>query len=88
MKNKVLVKLIVPELDFNFDAFIYVNEILWKAKKMIAKSIYDLTGGSIDIKKDFLLINKSNGRIYDNNEIIIDTDIRNSTELVMILLKQ
>ena len=87
MKNKVLVKIIVPELDYTFDVFIYVNEIVWKTKKMIIKSIYDLTGGSIDMKKEYVLINKSDGEIYDNNKVILDTDIRNSTELILVSLK-
>ena len=35
MKNKVLIKLIVPEIDSDFDIFIPVNEIIWKIKKML-----------------------------------------------------
>ena len=44
MKNKVLIKLIVPELDDTFDLFVPVNEVIWKVKKLIVKSISDLTG--------------------------------------------
>lgn len=43
MKNKVLVKLIVPEIDSNFDLFIPVNELIWKIKKLMIKSVSDLT---------------------------------------------
>lgn len=85
MNNKVLVKLIVPEIDFDFDLFIPVNEQIWRIKKLIIKSIIDVTG--IDISKKtgkFYLINKSNGEIYGNNDIIINTNIRNGTELVAI----
>ena len=39
MNNKVLIKLIVPEIDKTFDVFIPVNEIVWKIKKMLIKSI-------------------------------------------------
>lgn len=84
MNNKVLIKLIVPELDNDFDIFIPVNEIIWKVKKLIVKSISDLSGIELDLRQEYTLLNKQNNRIYDNNEIIINTDIRNSTELLLI----
>ena len=43
MKNKVLIKLIVPEMDMDFDIFIPVNEVVWKIKKLAIKSISDLS---------------------------------------------
>ena len=69
--NKVLIKLIVPELDNTFDIFIPVNEIIWKVKKLIIKSIYDLTGGALEVNREYTLINKLNSMEYDNNAIII-----------------
>lgn len=84
MKNKVLVKLIIPELDTTFDVFVPVNEVMWKAKKLITKSIFDLTGGAIDMEKEYVLINKNTGQCYDNNTILYDTDIRNATELLFL----
>lgn len=83
MKNKILVKLVFPELDETFDVFVPVNEIVWKIKKLLLKSISDITNVPIDLQLDYVLLNKKNGRIYRNNEIIINTDIRNATELVM-----
>ena len=35
MKNKVLVRLIVPELDEVYDLFIPVNEVIWKIMKLL-----------------------------------------------------
>lgn len=48
MKNKILIKLIVPELDETFDIFIPVNELVWKIKKLILKAISDLSNANID----------------------------------------
>lgn len=85
MKNKVLIKLIVPEINYDFDIFIPVNEQIWKIKKLIIKSISDMVGIQMDSKNgDVTLLNKSTGKLYNNNEIVINTDIRNSTELLMI----
>ena len=83
MKNKVLIKIICPELDEQFDLFIPVNEIMWKINKMIIKCISDLTNTNFDINLEYILMNKENGRIYNNNEVVIDTDIRNATELIV-----
>ena len=88
MKNKVLIKLIVPELDNSFDLFIPVNEVLWKVKKLVVKSISDLTGGILDYNKEYILINKVTSIPYANNQIVIDTDIRNASELILLSVKE
>ena len=82
MENKVLVKLILPELDDNFDVFIPVNEIIWKIKKLLIKAISDVTGFLLDNELEYVILNKDNGKVYDNNEIVVNTDIRNGTELL------
>lgn len=84
MTNKVLIKLIVPELDITYDVFIPVNEIVWKIKKLLVKSISDLSGIELDINSDYIIFNKADGYMYNNNDIIIDTNIRNGSELVLI----
>ena len=85
MENKVLIKVTVPLLDDSFDCFIPVNEVVWKIKKLIIKSISDLTNTDLDLKADYVLINKDNGRVYNSNEIVINTDIRNGSELIMLI---
>ena len=50
------------------------------------KSVSDLNPSFTNVKKEYLLINKSTTRIYRNNEIVINTDIRNGTELILISL--
>lgn len=83
MDNKVLIKLIIPESDDSYDLFIPVNEIVWKLKILILKSLKDL-GCVLNEKCEYLLINKDSSKIYYNNELIINTDIRNGTELILI----
>ena len=83
MENKVLIKLIMFDMDECFDIFIPVNEIIWKIKKLIIKSISDITNISLDINNEYILINKDKSKIYDNNEVVINTDIRNGTELIL-----
>ena len=87
MKNKVLIKLMVPEIDYSFDTFIPTNELIWKIKKLVVKSISDLTDKSLDITKNYILLNQESGQIYSNNVTVYETDIRNATELVLLLEK-
>ena len=78
----------MPELDDSFDCFIPVNEVVWKIKKLILKSISDLTNSNFDLRADYVMVNKDNGRVYNSNEIIINTDIRNGSELILMIKKQ
>ena len=84
MQNKVLIKLIVPEIDADFDIFIPVNEVIWKVKKLVLKSIVDLTNIYLSDNVEYIFINKDNCKIYSNNEIVINTDIRNGSEIILI----
>lgn len=85
MKNKVLVKIIFPETEDEFDVFIPVNEYVWKVNKLITKTICDLVGIEFNLKTtDYVFFNKTDGTIYKSNDLVINTNIRNGTELVML----
>lgn len=84
MNNKVLVTFNLLELGISFDAFIPVNEVVWKIKKLVAKSISDLMNIEEIDAKDYILVNKLSSMIYANNQIVIQTDIRNGTELLLV----
>lgn len=87
MNNKVLIKLVIPEIDESFDIFIPINEILWKVKKMLVKSAGDLILKSLDTNKNYILINKNTLEIYPNNIQIAKTDIENGTEIILLSVK-
>ena len=75
----------MPEVDANYDVFIPVNEYVWKVKKLLLKSLSDLYGGIIDLSKNYILFNANTGNIYTNNQIIIETDIKNATKIIITL---
>ncbi len=85
--NKILVKLNAIEYGRIFDVYIPVNYLVWKVNKLLMKSISDICDVDVDLKKEFMLINKKTNEIYQNNSIIREEDIRNATELI-ILTKQ
>ncbi len=79
-----MIKLIIPELDKSFDVYIPVNELVWKIKRLFIKSISDLTNISLNQNIDYLLLNKDTCEVYVNNDIIINTNIRNGSELLFL----
>ena len=87
MKNKILIKLIVPSLMEEFDIFIPVNERISKIKELLINSIFELSDNALDTRLIYSLINPETGEIYNNNLIIRNTNIRNNTRLVMYQMK-
>ena len=86
MENKVLIRLILPDLDDSFDLFIPVNITIYKLKNLLLRSLDEICDCKL-LNGSTTLINKINSRIYNNNEIVINTDIRNASELLLIFNK-
>ena len=82
--NKILINLYVPNLNQHYDLFIPVNEFIWKINKLVVKSISDLSDGKLLMNQNYVIANIETGKIYDNNDIVINTDIRNTSKLALI----
>ena len=73
--------------DENLDLF-YLNieqdekERNEKGNKKVSKKVKNKRNNNK--KNSKLNVNKKNSKIYDNNQILLDTDIRNGTELLLI----
>ena len=83
MNNKVLIKLFVPELDVSFDCFVPVNELIWKIKILLVKAVTDLTNTDYGKRQNYILINRNTSEVYPNNVTLIQTNIRNASELIL-----
>ncbi len=80
--NKYLVKVYVPLLDSNYDIWIPNSKRVKDIVYYISAMLKNLTYGKFEIKI-YDLINRFNGNIYDYNLLINETDIKNSTELII-----
>lgn len=80
--NKYLVKVYVPLLDSNYDVWIPNSKRVKDIVYYISAMLKNLTDGEFEIK-NYDLINRFNGNIYDYNLLINETDIKNSTELII-----
>ena len=81
MNNKVLVEIIVPEIDRKFSVFLPINKKIGNIIILINKAIYELDNNHI--KNTNSLYNRETGRKYEVNLLLYKTDIRNGTALVL-----
>ena len=84
MNNKVLVRISSQHLNGSYDVFIPINEYVGVIIKLVIKILDDINETNKMEGKTFMLINKQTGEIYNNDDIVRDTNIKNSTELLLI----
>ncbi len=82
MEYKVLIKLFVPEIEEIYEMYIPINKTVGEIAELLTKMINDLSK-VYPIKKNVCLCNRYTGIIYEKNNLIRDTDIRNGTELII-----
>lgn len=82
MNNKVLIRLIVPELDEYYDIFIPVNVRIGTIIKLINKSLVDFTNGGFETNNSRRLYDSFKTGFYDYNELVRNTNIRNGSSVV------
>ena len=79
LDNKLFINLYILSLDENYELFIPVDEKVANLVNMLDKSVFPF-----DNKKRGVLLNLYTGVIYNNNDIIRNTDIKNGTKLMLI----
>jgi len=82
--NKILVYIYIPIIEQKYDLFIPINRKIGFIKRMIAKSVIELSKGDYCVNNELKLINKKTNHVYDDNLFVIDTDIRNGCRLVLL----
>lgn len=84
MKNKILVHISVPEIGEEFDLFVPINKRIGNVLILINKAINELTNGALPISTTNCLFNSFTGEKYLYNSLVIDTNIRNGTKLILL----
>lgn len=85
MKNKILIQLIVPELEEKYDVFIPVNRRIGSIVEILNKTLYEITSGIYNIENsDRLLYNSKTGEKYNAQDLVRNTNIRNGTKIVLL----
>ena len=84
MDNKVLVKLVVPEIDQTYDVYLPVNKKIGNIVNLLNKAINELTENVFPISNKNKLYNAITKKIYQPDLLLAYSDIRNGTTLVLV----
>ena len=84
MKNKVLVDLIVPEIDEEYSVYLPINKKIGNIIILLNKAIYELTNGDFELSSTNYLYNKDTCERYSFDTLLFNTNIRNGTRLILI----
>lgn len=82
MEYKLLVKLIVPEIEKSYEVYIPINRTVKEVCSLLNRMINEDTAGLYPIKEDSILCNRYGSEFYANNSYIRDTNIVNGSQLV------
>lgn len=83
MEYKVLIKLYLPEIEESYEAYIPLYKTVAEVSGLLNQMAHSMAD-IFPILPTTLLYNRRTGVLYDQATLIVDTDIRNGTELVMI----
>lgn len=84
VKNKYLITILIPDIEYEFDVYIPSNKKVGTIKKYLYSAINELTNGAFKIKDNVIFIDRDNGITYDNDKLIKDSGIKNGTKIVLI----
>ena len=84
MKNKVLVELIVPEIDQKFDVLLPINKKIGNIINLLNETIEELSSGELPKSKSNQLYNAITNEKYGSDILLANTNIRNGSILVLI----
>lgn len=84
MKNKVLVNLLVPEIDLQFDIYLPINKKIGNIICLLNKSINELTDGELVLSNCNKLYNAFTKELYPSDILLANTSIRNGTKLILL----
>ena len=84
MKNKILIRLYVPTLNFEYEVFIPTNEIVKKVVDLIVKSVDELCDDALPDDIPYYLFDPETSQIYANSSVIRDTNMSNDKRVILI----
>ena len=82
LNDKVLVNVYVLNIDKNFDMYVPINEKIGNILLLLKKSFTEID--MVNFNKDLILLNLLNGKVYQYDEILKNTDINNNAKLLLI----
>ena len=85
MNDKVIVQIIVPEINQTYDLFLPISKKMGTIISLLNKGINELTNGEFPMSTRCQLYNAVSLKVYESNILLFNTDIRNGTKLVLLI---
>jgi len=84
MKNKILIELIVPEIDEKYDLYIPINKKVGNIVVLLNRALKEMTNGVYVASNTSCIYNSVTGEKYHMDVLVRETDIRNGSILVIL----
>lgn len=81
--NKILITLVVPMIDKEYDIFIPISKKIFVAKKLLIEAVNELSEGHYPIKEKCTLLSDL-GIPFDDEKTIKDSKIKNGDRIILI----
>ena len=82
MNNKVLVKVVIPEIDEVYDVFIPINIRIGMVIKLLNESLGEISNGLYVSKDNRKIYNVADANPYPFNKLVRETNIRNGSTVI------
>lgn len=77
-------ELIVPEIDKTYQIYLPINKKIGNIINLLNEAIFELSNGELPQSKSNSLYNVDTLEMYLSDTLLINTNIRNGTRLVLI----
>lgn len=83
-KNKILICLYIPLIEKTYDLYIPINKKVGTIKNLIEEGLLEITENDYVISPETNFYSKDTGQVYDVNQTVKDTDLKNGSRIILI----
>ena len=83
-KNKILICLYIPLIEKKYDLYIPINKKVGTIKKLIEEGLLEITENDYVISQETNFYSKDTGQVYDVNQTVKDTDLKNGSRIILV----
>lgn len=84
MNNKILVTILVPLLENNYEVFLPINRRISTIIKLLEKALIEMTNGYYPDKDNSVIIDERTGNVYDINITVKESKMMNGSRIILI----
>lgn len=84
MKNKILVELVVPEIEETYNVYIPANKKIGNIIILLSKAVCEFSQGVFEETNHNCLYDGETGKRYSINDLVRNTNIKNGSKIILI----